>query len=67
MKKYSDKSASELASLFLNGDKKVTLQMIREAEIKERFNYCLDKASFGKKALRPFVIFPVAFFCIFID
>jgi len=67
MKKYSNKTASELASLFLNGDKKVTVQMIKEAEIKERFEYCLKKASFGKKSLIPFVIFPVVFYCIILD
>ena len=64
---YQNKKASELASLFLNGDRNVTLKMIKDAETKERFLFCLEKASFGKDILKPLVILPVTFYCIFLD
>ena len=64
---YQNKKASELASLFLNGDKNVNLKMIKDAEIRERFLFCLEKASFGKDYLKPLVLLPVTFYCIFLD
>lgn len=66
MKKPINKmSSQELCGRYLNGDKRITLKMIKDKEHSEYFNTSLQSWSFGKSYLEPIVIFPMSLYLIF--
>lgn len=56
----------KLLARYLEGDKSVTLQDIKNQEKKDNFNYLLNKFSFNKPYLKP-LAYPLVLLCTFFE